>query len=83
MAKAEKKEMIYEELRRRCPSGLVPRREINIITGGLLIPTTMSNRDSHGTGIAGRKVIRHRVVYPIEDLINWIDVNTIWINFDD
>ncbi|MCI5158165.1 MAG: hypothetical protein D3906_06930 [Candidatus Electrothrix sp. AUS1_2] len=51
----------------------VERQQVNKFSGGLLDPRTMANHDSAGTGPAGRIKIGRKVIYPVQDLITWLE----------
>lgn len=81
MAQTEEKEIIFEKLRDYCPKNVVYRNEIDKLTGGLLLARTMTNKDSQGIGIQKRRMVGRRVVYTIDELIEWLKNNTKLINF--
>ena len=74
---------IFDELKQYCPRGYVTREELKKITGGLICGRTMAVLDQTGKGIKNRKIIGRKVVYFIDDLIDWLKNNTTFENFDD
>ena len=76
------KDEIFERLRATCPKGYITRSEIKKITGGFLTGSTMSQLDFHGIGIKNRQQIGTKVVYNIDDFIEWLKNNTELINFN-
>lgn len=51
----------------------VERQHITEFSGGLLDPRTMANHDSKGTGPAGRIKMGRKVIYPVPELIIWLE----------
>ena len=54
-------------------SGYVARSEIRRFTGGAVAPGTMANLDSRGLGPQGGIRLGRKVVYPVHDLIAWLE----------
>jgi len=54
-----------------CP--FVARQEIRVFTGGAVSEKTMANLDSQGEGPEGRFRIGRKVLYPVENLIKWLE----------
>lgn len=77
------KKDIFDELKEYCPRGYVTRDELKRITGGLICGRTMAVLDQKGKGIKNRQIIGRKVVYFIDDLIEWLKNNTMFENFDD
>ena len=73
---------IFEELREYCVDDFVTRKNLCKITGGFLTPGTLAQLDSKGSGITPHK-IGHKIVYKIDDVIEWLKNNTTLINFND
>ena len=73
---------VFDELRQYCPRGYVTRAELRKITGGLICGRTMAILDQSGKGIEKRQIIGRKVVYFIDDLIEWLKNNTEFENFD-
>lgn len=55
------------------PSSLVARTEISAFTGGLLSEKYLANLDSAGKGPAGRIRCGRKIVYPVAELIKWLE----------
>ena len=66
---------IFDELKNYCPSGFVCRKDIYKLTGGLIHSGTMANLDSRGIGIKNKTIIGKKVVYQINDVIEWLNAN--------
>lgn len=62
---------IEATLKTRYPLG-IPRKEVSKATGGLLHVRSMANRDSLGTGIEGRFRMGKHVMYPVDELLNYL-----------
>lgn len=60
-----------ETLRASLPP-IFARSEVGRLTGGIIQPGTLRNRDSRGDGIAGRFMIGRKVCYSREDFLLWI-----------
>lgn len=54
-------------------TGFLTRSQIEGLTGGLIKKTYLANADWAGTGINGRILFGKRVVYPVNDVIGWIE----------
>ena len=54
-------------------AAFVERQHVKEFSGGLLDPRTMANLDSAGTGPTGRIKIGRKVIYPVQDLITWLE----------
>ena len=74
---------IFEKLKEYCPYGVIFRKDISKITGGILSPSTMNQRDSLGIGIKNREVIGRKVAYKIDDVIQWLEENVELIGFEE
>lgn len=72
---------IFDELRKYCPNGIVHRKDIERITGGILNPHTLAQLDSQGAGIPSYKIGRN-ITYKIDDVISWLEKNSELINFE-
>jgi len=64
---------LFSELAAKWPSAFVARTEIERFTGGLVNVKTLANRDSQGTGPAGRIRCGRKVVYPVQNFIQWLE----------
>ena len=72
---------IFSELKKDWNRDFVFRKEIGKLTGGLISPATMANLDSSGKGIKNEK-IGNKVIYNINDVITWLEENTVLHNFE-
>ncbi len=68
-------EDIFEKLKEHYPVTWVTRGELKKITGGLICGRTMEKLDHQGRGIKNRPIIGNRVVYHIDDLVEWLKNN--------
>lgn len=57
----------------RWRSAVVARRVISDFTGGAYKPKSMQNEDSLGTGPKGRFLLGKMVVYPLDQLVKWLE----------
>jgi hypothetical protein len=60
-------------LARNWPSPYVARNRVDEFSGGALNPKTMANMDSLGLGPTGKFYIGRKAVYPIDDLVEWME----------
>jgi hypothetical protein len=60
-----------ETLRASLPP-IFARSEIGKLTGGIIQPGTMRNRDSRGDGIENRFQVGRKVCYSREDFLQWL-----------
>jgi hypothetical protein len=60
-------------LRENWPAPYVARKEIERFSGGMLKPRTLANLDSLGVGVPGRFTVGKSVMYPVKELINWLE----------
>lgn len=66
-------EKLKKNLKRGAPSGLLTRKKIAELSGGIINPRTLSNLDSAGKGIEGGVMIGKTIVYPIENVIEFFE----------
>jgi len=64
-------EQIVDRLASELPA-IVPRFNIDRLTGGLLTPATMRNHDTRGTGPKPRVKVGGKVAYPVDALTAWL-----------
>ncbi len=67
----ESRAILREELLKRLPP-LVPRNKVGELTGGLVSPKSLANKDSLGLGPRKRVKFGGKVCYPREALVEWI-----------
>ncbi len=67
---------LIKRIKENYKSPFVARDRLAEVTGGVINPRTMRNRDCQGTGIRGRFKIGRKVAYPIEEVINWLIENS-------
>ncbi len=71
----DKKSAVIESIRacaNHWPSRIVARSEIPNFTGGAIAARSIANHDSAGTGVHGAFKIGRTVVYPIDNLVEWL-----------
>lgn len=61
------------EMASKWPSTHVAREKVGDFTGGVINPKTLANIDSRGEGPKGRITIGRKVVYPVSQLISWLE----------
>lgn len=61
-----------EELRQKWPSNIVARSEFNSFTGGAISPKTIANLESEGKGPKNKHFMGNKVVYRIDDAIDFL-----------
>lgn len=62
---------LKNRLNEKFPVG-IPRKEIGKATGNILHPRTLANADCIGEGISGRFRIGRNTVYPVQDVIDYL-----------
>ena len=63
---------VLERLKETWPSTVVVRSEVKRFSGGILSGRTMANLDSQGAGPPGRFKLGRKTVYPVDELITWM-----------
>lgn len=63
----------FKSFKERWPSPVVAREEIHNFTGGAMTDKYMANLDSQKAGPDERFKIGHKVVYPVDSLIRWLE----------
>jgi len=66
-------ETLFEEMADKWPSSIVARTEIEAFTGGAMKEKYCANLDSAGLGCPGRFRLGRKVVYPIAELVKWLE----------
>lgn len=51
----------------------VERQKIAEFSGGLIEPKSLANLDAQNKGPAGRIKVGKKVIYPVEELIRWLE----------
>jgi phage terminase Nu1 subunit (DNA packaging protein) len=69
----------FKKLKNYCRNEYVTRSQLNDLTGGIVTGSTMTKLDSIGVGIKNRKIIGGKTVYHIDDIIQWLEENTVCI----
>jgi hypothetical protein len=62
---------LENKLSEKFPIG-IPRKEIGRATGNVLHPRTQANLDCLGEGIAGRFKIGRNTIYPVQNVIDFL-----------
>ena len=60
-------------LAEKWPSAIVERQQLKEFSGGALNARTMANHDSKGQGIKGRINMGRKVLYPVNEVIAWME----------
>lgn len=64
---------LFADMAEKWKSTWVARTEVESFTGGLLSEKYISNLDSAGKGPAGRVRCGRKVVYPVAELVAWLE----------
>ena len=70
---AKMKVIDLSSLAEKWPSGLVPRQRISDFTMGLVKEHSLAMYDSLGAGPKGRFKVGRKVVYPVKEVISWLE----------
>jgi len=60
-------------LAERWKSAWVARQEVDHFTGGVVSEKYMANLDSRGLGPKGRLRVGRKIVYPVGELVLWLE----------
>ena len=63
----------FKSLKEKWPSAIVAREEIRNFTGGAMTEKYLANLDSQKAGPDERVRIGHKVCYPVDSLIKWLE----------
>ena len=66
-------EIDLSALAEKWPSAVVERQQLKEFSGGALNARTMANHDSRGQGIKGRINMGRKVLYPVNEVIAWME----------
>ena len=66
-------ERTFQDMAARWPSAVVSRTEIGKFTGGVVSEKYAANLDCAGKGPKGRIRIGRKVVYPVAEVIRWLE----------
>lgn len=69
-------ETTLKSMQEKWKSPIVARTEIGVFSGGLLKEKSMANADSLGVGVAGRFRVGRKVVYPVAEVIKWLEARS-------
>lgn len=67
----KEKEAMLASLRAKT-GDTIQRRQVGLLTGGLISPKTLANHDTAGTGVDGAFRVRGKVCYPTKSLVDWL-----------
>ena len=67
---------VFNELKEKCKSEYVNRKQLWDLTGGIIHPRTVANLDSKGKGIKNAIIVGHKKLYPIDGVIEWLETNS-------
>lgn len=68
-----KKLINLSALGEKWPSAFVERQQLKDFSSGALNARTMANHDSKGKGIKGRIIMGRKVLYPVNEVIAWME----------
>jgi hypothetical protein len=71
-----RKNIDLSNLAKKWPSGWVSREKVSEFTGGALSSGRLANLDSIGEGPPGRMKVGRKIVYPVDDLVAWLEERT-------
>jgi hypothetical protein len=64
---------IFQQMKERWPSPVVARTSIREFSGGSLQEKYIANLDSKGEGPPGRIRLGRKIVYPVDELVKWME----------
>lgn len=70
------KESPFRSMADRWPSSMVSRTQVENFTGGMISEKYIANLDSAGKGPAGRVRCGRKVVYPVAELVAWLEARS-------
>lgn len=64
---------LFQSMAERWPSTWIARTEIERFSGGMISEKYLANLDSAGKGPADRVRCGRKVVYPVAELVAWLE----------
>ena len=64
---------LFQDIAAKWPSTWVARTEVERFSGGIISEKYLANLDSEGKGPVGRVRCGRKVVYPVAELIAWLE----------
>lgn len=64
---------LFQTMLTKWSSPVVARSQVKEFTGGACTAKTLANADSEGWGPAKRYMLGNKVVYPTQDLVDWLE----------
>ena len=64
---------LFQDMATKWPSTWIARTEIERFSGGMISEKYLANLDSAGKGPAGRVRCGRKVVYPVAELVAWLE----------
>jgi len=64
---------IFQEMADKWKSPVVARTEIEVFSGGAMKEKYAANLDAAGLGCPGRFRLGRKVIYPVAELIAWLE----------
>lgn len=64
---------LFQDMASKWPSTWIARTEIERFSGGMISEKYLANLDSAGKGPAGRVRCGRKVVYPVAELVAWLE----------
>ena len=69
-------ETIFEQMAKKWKSPICARTSIEAFTGGAMKEKYAANLDAAGLGCPGRFRMGRRVVYPVAELVKWLETRS-------
>ncbi len=67
---------LFHSMADRWPSTMVARTEIEKFSGGIMSEKYIANLDCQGRGPVGRIRCGRKVVYPVVELVKWLETRS-------
>lgn len=64
---------LFQNMASQWPSPWVARTQVEKFSGGMISEKYLANLDSQGKGPGGRVRCGRKVVYPVAELISWLE----------
>lgn len=64
---------LFQDMAAKWPSPWIARTEIQRFSGGMISEKYLANLDSAGKGPGGRVRCGRKVVYPVAELVQWLE----------
>jgi hypothetical protein len=67
---------LFQDMASKWPSPWIARTEIERFSGGMISEKYLANLDSAGKGPAGRVRCGRKIVYPVVELVAWLEARS-------